>query len=63
MQLDKTLYLQYSHEQNSERPVYSIVLQGNARPTLASGLPLDDCYEVVLPLRFNEKVGVYNNVY
>ena len=24
-------------------------LEGNARPTLASGLPLDDCYEVILP--------------
>ena len=22
-------------------------LEGNARPTLASGLPLDDCYEIV----------------
>jgi len=24
-------------------------LAGNARPTVASGLPLDDCYEVILP--------------
>ena len=24
-------------------------LEGNARPTVASGLPLDDCYEVILP--------------
>jgi len=24
-------------------------LEGNARPTVASGLPIDDCYEVVLP--------------
>ena len=24
-------------------------LEGNARPTVASGQPLDDCYEVILP--------------
>jgi hypothetical protein len=24
-------------------------LEGNARPTVASGLPVDDCYEVILP--------------
>jgi len=24
-------------------------LEGNARPTVASGLPIDDCYEVILP--------------
>ena len=24
-------------------------LEGNARPTLASGLLLDDCYEIILP--------------
>ena len=24
-------------------------LEGSARPTVASGLPLDDCYEVILP--------------
>jgi hypothetical protein len=24
-------------------------LEGDARPTVASGLPLDDCYEVILP--------------
>ena len=24
-------------------------LEGNARPTVASGLPLDDCHEVILP--------------
>ena len=24
-------------------------LEGNARPTVASGLPLDDCFEVILP--------------
>jgi len=24
-------------------------LEGNARPTVASGLPLDDCYEIILP--------------
>jgi len=25
------------------------LLEGNARPTVASGLPIDDCYEVILP--------------
>ena len=25
------------------------LLEGDARPTVASGLPLDDCYEVILP--------------
>ena len=35
-------------------------LEGNARPTVASGLPLDDCYEVILPeIRIGEWVG-YN---
>jgi hypothetical protein len=35
-------------------------LEGNARPTVASGLPLDDCYEVVLPeISIGEWVG-YN---
>ena len=35
-------------------------LEGNARPTLASGLPLDDCYEVILPeIHIGEWVG-YN---
>jgi hypothetical protein len=26
-----------------------ILLEGDARPTLASGIPIDDCYKVVLP--------------
>ena len=35
-------------------------LEGNARPTVASGIPLDDCYEVILPeIRIGEWVG-YN---
>ena len=35
-------------------------LEGNARPTVASGYPLDDCYEVVLPeIHIGEWVG-YN---
>ena len=35
-------------------------LEGNARPTVASGLPLDDCYEVILPeIHIGECVG-YN---
>ena len=35
-------------------------LEGNARPTVASGLPLDDCYEVILPeIHIGEWVG-YN---
>ena len=28
------------------------LLEGNARPTVASGLPVDDCYEVVFRSRF-----------
>jgi len=36
------------------------LLKGDARPTVASGLPLDDCYEVILPeIRLGEWVG-YN---
>jgi len=35
-------------------------MEGNARPTLASGIPIDDCYEVVLPeIRIGDWVG-YN---
>jgi hypothetical protein len=35
-------------------------LEGNARPTVASGLPVDDCYEVILPeIRIGDWVG-YN---
>jgi hypothetical protein len=35
-------------------------LEGAARPTVASGLPLDDCYEVILPeIHIGEWVG-YN---
>jgi hypothetical protein len=35
-------------------------LEGDARPTLASGLPLDDCYEVILPeIHIGDWVG-YN---
>ena len=35
-------------------------LKGNARPTVASGIPLDDCYEVILPeIHIGEWVG-YN---
>jgi len=35
-------------------------LEGDARPTVASGLPLDDCYEVILPeIHIGEWVG-YN---
>ena len=35
-------------------------LEGNSRPTVASGLPLDDCYEVILPeIHIGEWVG-YN---
>ena len=35
-------------------------LEGNARPTLASGLPLDDCYEIILPeINIGDWVG-YN---
>ena len=36
------------------------LLEGNARPTVASGLTVDDCYEVVLPeIRIGGWVG-YN---
>ena len=36
------------------------LLEGNARPTVASGLPLEDCYEVILPeIHVGEWVG-YN---
>ena len=36
------------------------LLEGEGRPTLASGLPVDDCYEVILPeIRIGEWVG-YN---
>ena len=35
-------------------------LEGNARPTVASGVPLEDCYEVILPeIHIGEWVG-YN---
>ena len=35
-------------------------LEGDARPTVASGLPLNDCYEVILPeIHIGEWVG-YN---
>ena len=35
-------------------------LEGDARPTVASGLPMDDCYEVVLPeIHIGDWVG-YN---
>ena len=35
-------------------------LEGNARPTVASGLPLDDCYQVILPeINIGDWVG-YN---
>ena len=35
-------------------------LEGNSRPTVASGLPIDDCYEVILPeIQIGEWVG-YN---
>ena len=35
-------------------------LEGNARLTVASGLPLDDCYEVILPeIHIGGRVG-YN---
>ena len=35
-------------------------LEGNARPTVASGLPMDDCYEIVLPeIHIGDWVG-YN---
>ncbi|MDR0220382.1 MAG: retropepsin-like domain-containing protein [Lachnospiraceae bacterium] len=37
-----------------------ILLEGDARPTLASGIPIDDCYRVVLPeIHIGEWVG-YN---
>jgi hypothetical protein len=36
------------------------LLERDARPTLASGLPVDDCYEVILPeIRIEDCVG-YN---
>jgi hypothetical protein len=36
------------------------LLEGDARPTVASGLPVDDCYEVILPeIRIGDWVG-YN---
>ena len=36
------------------------LLEGNSRPTVASGLTVDDCYEVVLPeIRIGDWVG-YN---
>ena len=36
------------------------LLEGDARPTVASGLPLDDCYQVILPeIHIGEWVG-YN---
>ena len=36
------------------------LLEGNARPTVASGLPIDDCYEIILPeINIGEWVG-YN---
>ena len=36
------------------------LLRGNARPTVASGLPVDDCYEVIIPeICIGEWVG-YN---
>jgi len=36
------------------------LLQNDARPTVASGLPIDDCYEVILPeIRIGDWVG-YN---
>ena len=36
------------------------LLEGDARPTVASGLPLDDCYEVILPeIHIGDWVG-YN---
>jgi hypothetical protein len=35
-------------------------LEGNARPTVASGLPVDDCYEIILPeIHIGDWVG-YN---
>ena len=36
------------------------LLEGDARPTVASGLPVEDCYEIVLPeIRIGDWVG-YN---
>ena len=36
------------------------LLEGNARPTLASGMPMDDCYQIILPeIRIGDWVG-YN---
>jgi hypothetical protein len=36
------------------------LLEGGARPTLASGIPIDDCYRVILPeIHIGEWVG-YN---
>ena len=36
------------------------LLENDARPTVASGLPIDDCYEVILPeIRIGDWVG-YN---
>ena len=36
------------------------LLKGDARPTVASGLPVDDCYEVILPeIHIGDWVG-YN---
>ena len=36
------------------------LLEGDKRPTVASGLPVDDCYEVILPeIRIGDWVG-YN---
>ena len=36
------------------------LLRGNARPTVASGIPVDDCYEIILPeIRVGDWVG-YN---
>ena len=36
------------------------LLEGNARPTVASGVPVNDCYEVILPeIRIGDWVG-YN---
>jgi len=36
------------------------LLEGDARPTVASGLPIDDCYQVILPeIRLGDWVG-YN---
>ena len=36
------------------------LLEGNARPTVASALPVDDCYKIILPeIRIGDWVG-YN---